>query len=368
MPAIGAAFFNNFVQAMVAGVSYGDVVQSNTQYVAVSSKNNYISALEGYFNMDSPLFNDPRVRFGNWNGHWYGLREQIATPRHTITYNRLIFEQSGVESPYEAYKRGQWTWSTMIEMGMQTTRDLNGDAIIDQWGLDTWKNSGLPLATIYFLPSNGADAAEFDSNGRLQVTLTTPAAMEAIEFVRSLSSTYNVMPASNKAGEFYQRNLAAMYLGNPQSVTVQLKMDTYGTHGIVSYPVGPRMEGKKMPEGTVGEYFFAVPYNVPESDKKAIARILVDLNAVWNKNIEPYLDTDEYYRDLYKAWDDGTENMEMLIEMGKRQQPLAAAYNSTLYNPITLNLFNDIFLNNLSTASAVDKYKPMIVDAINAMY
>ncbi|HBQ63869.1 MAG TPA: hypothetical protein DD727_02880, partial [Clostridiales bacterium] len=109
--ATGAQYAPTLAQYMVAGLYFGDIVQPNTNTVAVWSKNSFIAPIEEYVNINSKVFDDARARLGNWNKHWYGLREQIMTPRATITYNREIFDRDGIKYPYDYYKDGQWTWN-----------------------------------------------------------------------------------------------------------------------------------------------------------------------------------------------------------------------------------------------------------------
>jgi|GEM_PF-643875 len=62
------------------------------------------------------------------NGQIYGLPVDIAG--WAIYYNRGLFDSAGLPYPDES-----WTWDTMLDVSKKLTRDLDGDGIIDQYGV-----------------------------------------------------------------------------------------------------------------------------------------------------------------------------------------------------------------------------------------
>ncbi len=53
---------------------------------------------------------------GSWNNHIYLALERRTGPLWMMIYNKLLFNQYGLEDPMELYKKGQWTVDKIIEM------------------------------------------------------------------------------------------------------------------------------------------------------------------------------------------------------------------------------------------------------------
>jgi multiple sugar transport system substrate-binding protein len=66
-----------------------------------------------------------------WQGQLLAIPFGINT--HTMYYNKDLLSQAGL-----AFPRDGWTWDDVIQMGKALTRDLTGDGVPDQWGLQMY--------------------------------------------------------------------------------------------------------------------------------------------------------------------------------------------------------------------------------------
>ncbi len=147
-----------------------------------------------------------------WQGKLYSL------PRYTsiyaLYYNKDLFDAAGV--PYPS-KQGQWTWSQYLDTVRKLTLDQDGDGKTDQWGayIDFWQARLYP-----WLWQNKASLLDVEKG---VLTLNTPAAVEALQFLVDLRLKYKVTPPptpgeKNEGLDLFTQGRAATYLSGPWDV------------------------------------------------------------------------------------------------------------------------------------------------------
>ena len=81
-----------------------------------------------------------------------------------LLFNKDIFDELGLEYPYEDVLNGTWTWDKFTELVKLGAEDLNGDGIMayadDRWGLVGWA----PELLYALLVSTGYSPLEKDEN------------------------------------------------------------------------------------------------------------------------------------------------------------------------------------------------------------
>ncbi len=81
-----------------------------------------------------------------------------------LLFNKGIFDELGLEYPYEAVKDGTWTWDMFEELISKGAKDLNGDGQMtqtdDRWGLTGW----LPEIGYALLVSSGFSPLDRDAD------------------------------------------------------------------------------------------------------------------------------------------------------------------------------------------------------------
>lgn len=59
----------------------------------------------------------------------------VNTKNNGMTYfNTKMFKNAGLETPYELFKKGEWTWEKYYELAKKLTQDTNGDGTTDIYG------------------------------------------------------------------------------------------------------------------------------------------------------------------------------------------------------------------------------------------
>ncbi len=116
--------------------------------------------------------------------------ELICIPQNlsslVVYYHRELFDAAGVP-----YPTAGWTWEDFLATAKALTRDLTGDGITDQYGL------GMENSLIRFAPfiwQAGGDIVD-DPNRPTTLTIDTPEARAAIQFVIDLSLVHKVVPS-----------------------------------------------------------------------------------------------------------------------------------------------------------------------------
>lgn len=81
-----------------------------------------------------------------------------------LVFNKNIFDDLGLEYPYQDVLDGTWTWDKFVDLVKQGARDLNGDGLMkyedDQWGLVGWQ----PEILYALLVSSGFSPLEKDAD------------------------------------------------------------------------------------------------------------------------------------------------------------------------------------------------------------
>src|SRR5690625_3005860 len=100
-------------------------------------------------------------------------------------YNKTMFQQAGLEDPYELVQRGEWTWEKMLEAALTLTTG-------DQFGLAADPNR---LAE-YLILSNDARILNTETG---EIVMDSPEAMEALEFMADLYNVHNVIKPNDRS-------------------------------------------------------------------------------------------------------------------------------------------------------------------------
>lgn len=107
------------------------------------------------------------------SGEYHGI--QYALPYETVPnlmfVNKTLLEKEGISVP-----SSDWTWNDLYDICKKVTRDIDGDGILDQFGI--YNYDWLDAAR-----TNGA--VLFDEN-EMQIDLSNEKVVEAVKFIKSL--------------------------------------------------------------------------------------------------------------------------------------------------------------------------------------
>lgn len=156
-----------------------------------------------------------------------------------VAYNKTLFEREGLEDLYEVYLAGDWTWDKATELAKKITQDIDGDGIMDQWGMVDVRIWDLAV-------SNGSSITRVDENGRVIFTADEPGYIEALEQHKEWATDLQVLMTSGSAMDTFVNGQAGMffYAGAwqlPDNVLPRMTDEW----GLVPYPKGPRVDEHK---------------------------------------------------------------------------------------------------------------------------
>lgn len=159
---------------------------------------------------------------------------QYALPYETVPtlmfVNQTLLTKEGIETP-----ESDWNWEDMYAICSQVTRDLDGDGILDQFGICNYDW----LDAVY---SNGGEI--FQSNGK-NCYLAEDNVIDAVKYVRQLNELYQGQKVVRE--NFNEGNVAFM----------PLTFAEYRTYKTYPYKIKRYANFKwdciTMPAGTAGD-------------------------------------------------------------------------------------------------------------------
>ena len=152
----------------------------------------------------------------NINGHLYVLDGDISTHRleygFTMFFNKRIFDELGLDYPYQMALDGTWTFDEFSKLVKQGSKDLNGDGLMkpedDQFGYYTWPAFG-PIEVLY---SGGQRIYDKNTKGIPTLTLNTSKTVEIFSKFFNLCNSEDVyLPVSGTVGNLFTEGRAMFH-------------------------------------------------------------------------------------------------------------------------------------------------------------
>ncbi len=86
---------------------------------------------------DNYIFSPAIMKLYYYKGKHYALCANSST--QWLIYNTEVYDLYNLETPYELWKKDEWTWEKMLEQASLLTFDQNGDGKLDFYGLKAIK-------------------------------------------------------------------------------------------------------------------------------------------------------------------------------------------------------------------------------------
>ena len=108
---------------------------------------NLVSPIDGLIDYDSPLFAEfkPYAEQLKVGGRMYALTYGAGISLSYVFYNRKVFEDNGLETPYDFYMRDEWTVGKMHELAKALTVIEDGENV--SFGIYTHEEDAFIAAT-----------------------------------------------------------------------------------------------------------------------------------------------------------------------------------------------------------------------------
>lgn len=249
-------------------------------------------------------------------------------------YNKDLIEAAGLEDPYVLWQEGRWTYDALEEYGIALTQDTDGDGVIDQWGIGDLPN---PAAVYRFLPSNGAELAKQNEEGKWIYTLNDANAVYALNMVNRWRNELKIMGN----GDFLTGKVAIVphthLAGARHAINAGVNV------GYVPQAKGPHVETNQQPTFDFAANF--LPVNAAEPEKLiALADFLFR-----EGDGDAYLD---FYINSYMR---SREHMEVYIACAENWRGEGDIFQWSGLWDITDEAVNQIINNEKGAAQATDE-------------
>ncbi|MBR2021407.1 MAG: extracellular solute-binding protein [Clostridia bacterium] len=239
--------------------------------------------------MDKEWWSQDIVDSANINNYLYVLDGDIQTHRlvygFTMFFNKRIFDELGLDYPYQMALDGTWTFDEFSKLVKQGSKDLNGDGIMkpedDQYGYVTIPMFG-PMQVLY---SGGQRIYSKNSNGIPTLTLNSSKTLEIFSDFFNLSKTEDVyLPQSGKSvkGNLFTEG-RAMFAddGLGDAKTMRSMNDDFG---ILPWPKFSQDDAYST---IINGHASLVVMPITVSDYDRTGKIIEALCAVGNKEVIP---------------------------------------------------------------------------------
>ena len=187
---------------------------------------------EYYGGFDNELWDQNVLEQFSWNGKHYAVSSG-GDPIY-IFFNKTMFENNGLETPLELYKKGEWNWDTFKKAAMTLTQSSDGGNTTTQWGYGSWQYE-------LFVLSNGGTVVNYNGN-QISLNFSDPKTVKALQFMQDgyFKDKYMVPDGNNTWGQLFQNGQLAMTTERAWRASVYIDFTKMKDEwDIAPFPQGP---------------------------------------------------------------------------------------------------------------------------------
>lgn len=306
-----------------------------------------VAASWGNYNLSGSKWNKATIDQNKIGGNVYGVSVGATEPRQLLYFNKHVLAEAGIDwnTIYDMQANGTWTWAAFEKMLKQVTRDTDNDGVNDIWGLIGCADD-LYIMSVFV---NGGSFFDFDANGKLQPTMDSKAAIDALNWARGIYHTYWMPEPEDANWDWYkdqwkEGNIGFyMYQAWGGFYNNSEMSDMEDEWGAVAFPV-PNAGGTYL---TVASENTTIIPNVYDAETVQMIAFFIDL---WT-NDTPGVDTsDSWIGNKYNLTDERAvdETYGMLRKNG----------HSVTDKTLLLGTQNDILGSNLLWRLGQEGYTP----------
>lgn len=150
--------------------------------------NNGVAASWGAYDFSAEKWNQSTIANYKKGETVYGVSTGVTEPRGCVFFNKRILADAGIdyETIYDMQAEGKWTWAAWEDLLKKTTLDTDNDGVIDIYGV-SGSGDDMYVLAIY---GNGGALFDNDENGKLQPTMGSDAAIEAMNWGKTIQANY----------------------------------------------------------------------------------------------------------------------------------------------------------------------------------
>jgi multiple sugar transport system substrate-binding protein len=234
-----SSYKNNVEEAIRSG-NGPDVVYFGSEVMPGWVNENHLLPLSDYINYSNPAFSgmvDNAKEAFTIGGKIYAVSKLLPNS-YKLYYRKDIFEEKGIEDPYELFTAGKWTWQRFFQIGSALTLDENSDGEIDIWGYDSW------MVEQWFY-SNGVSIIKY-INDKPVFSLDNQAAYNSLGAIRDIDEFHKIKspwsPGMDPRTKFLEGVTAMLYWGHWDFESFREQLGD--KLGFVPFPIGPNFKGE----------------------------------------------------------------------------------------------------------------------------
>ena len=120
-------------------------------------------------------------------------------------YRKDVFEEAGLDDPYELWEKGQWTWEEFDKAMAALTYDSNDDGTIDKFGITGWLTEG------WFGTIDNGNYVRWKEDGSPYFAFTDSDMIAAMEQEKKVLANWYSNSAGSPIDTFCSGNVAMLY-------------------------------------------------------------------------------------------------------------------------------------------------------------
>lgn len=173
--------YSSKLQNMIAAGNPPDLVVGESctnNFILTLVKPGLVQPFDPYIDYNAPELADMKGEYdaGMWNDQHY-LAPYTQRPLYYMIYNPLIFEENGLETPWDLWERGEWTWDAFREYAQLLNVQNESGA---------WVSFGTAIPAYAVLSaSTGVDYVTL-GNGAPEINLRNPDIVRAENFMNNM--------------------------------------------------------------------------------------------------------------------------------------------------------------------------------------
>lgn len=322
---------NKLATMVVAGDSPDAVIVSSEHMPNYAIKN-LLQPIDLHIDLQDPMFDFYIIDQLKYKNQYYVVCNSSGC--RLLFFNKTMFENNGIKTPWEYYKEGNWNWNVLRDLSKTFTVDTNGDGVIDQGGI-SYNETEKQI----FIMMNGGDFVEFTEDG-IKLTLRENRIYEALQFVQDIHAKDNAVMKLND----FVNGKVAMAIMNRNAALPGNKLDGFKYEwGIAPFPAGPSASVGIGYGGAGGAWGIPSGAKNPEGGAAFIyARMDYARQTKDDKYAEVY--NDEQLKLI--------SSLESKVTIVKHK---GVANMTKVFN----SLWSDIIKKDLPIATAIEKYEPL---------
>ncbi len=355
-----------------AGTEYRTVIFAIEPWVFPSLvEGGYFLAMDDYIDKESDLWKYQIEGITKWGDKHWGFNEVqgLYGGQNTVFYDEALTQREGIPDIWDMAMKFNWTWNEFTQVAVQTTKDLDGDGIVDQWGLIAQPQH---LAETLIYANNGRF---FNTDGgKTLFALDNPESIKALQFMSDLFNVYKVIPydATLSRVKNYLGRVAMSVMTVPSSsASVWMTPEQGDSIRVAPMPLGPDSYTDKYMSGYRTQHeMFLIPSSITEKEE------VVTVVAEWFRRNHIDLRGDDRWNSLRTGamiwlknvnWVINVPRLITINEMGYGVKEALSVF-APLQAQVTANIFNKIISLETPVTAALAANKDLMQSYIDAKF